>query len=640
MKKISPKSTGTGTLRNSLIFWFLMFSLVPVVFVTGFSLQKTRSALDKEVFQRILGNSREIEVTLRDLEAHVTSRMEALGADRAFNYYISTSKFSNANAIMSDWLRGSLAARVSSIELDGRISVSVYKSNNGQIVSESLGDDKQIYVAENIIKRLKENPKLKVIDSHANKLELIAYLPIKSKSEKTLGYLEVVTFVDGTFLQSFKNRLGLEVGLMTTDYKVVAATHEDILLYNKSSFAGIKPESPARLMDILIRGEPFGLVVSPSSWGDTKMYLVLAASKAEANKTISNIKTAFLGVLITVVFLVLILTWIASNAVVRPLREVYEGIRRMNQGESGIELPVRGDNEMTYLSASFNEMSAKIKRAQDELKLKIKELETANEETKSAQGQLVHSAKMASLGQLVAGVAHELNNPIGFIYSNMSQLEDYSKKLIQIIDEQEKNIEKANEIKKENDFDYIRDDMPKLIRSCQDGAKRTRDIVLGLRNFSRLEEASLKEADINECLEDTIRLLAGEMKGRIELKKEFGQIPQIMCYPGNLNQVFMNILSNATHAIEGNGTITIRTWVGKQAGVNWVFISIKDTGKGMTKEVKEKIFEPFFSTKTVGQGTGLGMSISFGIIKKHGGEIQVNSEPGKGAEFIIMIPQS
>lgn len=424
--------------------------------------------------------------------------------------------------------------------------------------------------------------------------------------------------------------MGVEMALMSEEFKVAAASHEDITLYSQDFFQSLKGDYLNKLFDLNIRGEPYGFLVYPTNWGEAKFFVILAASKAEANKTISNIKTAFMGVLISVIFLVLILTWIASTAVVRPLRDLYEGIRRMNAGESGVELPVRGDNEMTYLSASFNEMTGKIKRAQDELKKKLQELEKAHQETKSAQVQLVHSAKMASLGQLVAGVAHELNNPIGFIYSNMTQLDEYSQKLMSMIEN--------NKMDKDSEYDYIREDMPKLIKSCQDGARRTRDIVIGLRNFSRLEEAALKEADINACLDDTLQLLAGEMKNRVTVKKSYGKLPMTLCYASNLNQVFMNILSNAAHAIKDEGEISIKTWVNKEGGEQFVFVAIKDNGQGMSKEVREKIFEPFFSTKGAGQGTGLGMSISYGIIKKHGGEIEVTSEPGKGAEFMIKIP--
>lgn len=631
----------TGTLRNNLILWFLLFSLVPVIFVTGFSLQQSRSALDKELYQRINGNARELELTLGDIDKILSSKTEKLAGDRTLTFYLSTGKNGEINTLLTDWLATTSAARISAIQPDGKIIASAFRDSDGKVKAENLSGDKEFFVTEAVANNLKDNPRSKLIEAQKNKLELTSYYPVFSKSGKITGYLENVLSLQQEFLQAFKIRMNLELALMTGDYKVITSTHDDLLLYTQSFFRSIKGEFVGKLFDANIRSVPHGFMVYPLKWGTGQLYIILAASKADANTTLKNIKAAFFGVFVTVVFLVMILTWIASNVVVRPIRELYEGIRRMNQGEEGIELPVRGDNEMTYLSMSFNEMTMKIKQARDDLRSKILELETANKEIKNTQVQLVHSAKMASLGQLVAGIAHELNNPIGFIYSNLSQLEDYSQKLVKMIEEISGLSDKTDKVEKsktENDFNYIRDDLPKLLKSCQDGARRTREIVIGLRNFSRLEEATLKEADVNECIEETIRLLAGEMKGRIQVNKNFGRLPNALCYPSNLNQVFMNILSNAAHAIDGNGTIDIKTWLDKFAGEDFVFVSIKDSGKGMSKEVREKIFEPFFSTKNVGEGTGLGMSISFGIIKKHDGDIEVESTPGKGSTFIIKIP--
>ena len=242
---------------------------------------------------------------------------------------------------------------------------------------------------------------------------------------------------------------------------------------------------------------------------------------------------------------------------------------------------------------------------------------------------------MASLGQLVAGIAHELNNPISFIYSNMTHLKDYSEKLIGIVKKADRKIDLTKE-KEDAEFDYITKDLPKLIHSCQEGARRTRDIVVGLRNFSRLEEAKVKEVDIHSGIDDTLALLEGEFQSRVKIEKKYDKdMPKILCYPSQLNQVFMNVLSNAAHAISAEGTITIKT---KAISSNKVEIRIKDTGKGMDEETREKIFDPFFTTKGVSRGTGLGMSISYGIIQKHGGDIQVTSKLNRGTEFIIQLP--
>jgi two-component system NtrC family sensor kinase len=238
----------------------------------------------------------------------------------------------------------------------------------------------------------------------------------------------------------------------------------------------------------------------------------------------------------------------------------------------------------------------------------------------------------------VAGVAHELNNPIGFIYSNMSHLKDYSDKLIDLIELSERNPDQLAEKIKEYDLEYIKTDLPKLVQSCQDGARRTRDIVLGLRNFSRLDETKLKEVDIHELIENTLNLLTGEIKNRIQIHRDYAKLPKIQCFESQMSQVFMNILSNGVQAIENQGNIWIATKLAAANGVESVRISFQDSGKGMSPEVLEKIFDPFFSTKEVGQGTGLGLSISYGVIENHNGEIEVKSQEGIGTEFIVTIP--
>lgn len=188
--------------------------------------------------------------------------------------------------------------------------------------------------------------------------------------------------------------------------------------------------------------------------------------------------------------------------------------------------------------------------------------------------------------------------------------------------------------KSEKSLDINIREVTELLNGIEEGASRTTNIVKGLRNFSRLDQDVLKKADVNEGLESTLTLLHSVYKDKIEIVRDFGEIPKIECLPGQINQVFMNILSNAIQAIGEKGTIYIRTWQDKEE----VKISIKDTGTGMSEETKKKVFDPFFTTKEVGKGTGLGLSISFGIIEKHHGRIEVNSETGKGSEFIISLP--
>ena len=288
------------------------------------------------------------------------------------------------------------------------------------------------------------------------------------------------------------------------------------------------------------------------------------------------------------------------------------------------------------------------------LELKVNErtheLNESLEDLKQAQSQLVESEKMASLGQLTAGIAHEINNPINFVTSNinplkrdvemildvMTTIENVSQSDISVADKK-KQIE---EYKEEIDFDYLVMEIRHLIKGIHEGASRTAEIVKGLKIFSRLDEDDLKKTDINEGIESTLVIANNLLNGKIKVITEYGGLPLVECYAGKLNQVFLNILSNAIYAVDkkfGNehgGEIKISTAIDEGN----IVIKIADNGTGMTDTAMKKIFEPFFTTKDVGEGTGLGMSIAYNTIKKHNGQILVNSELDKGTEFILRIP--
>ena len=275
------------------------------------------------------------------------------------------------------------------------------------------------------------------------------------------------------------------------------------------------------------------------------------------------------------------------------------------------------------------------------------ELSTTLSELKQTQSQLVNAEKMASLGQLTAGIAHEINNPINFVVSNVKPLRRDIEDIYELVQKydtifltEESKIKIIEEFKKEIDYDYLKEEIANLLKGIEEGAFRTSEIVKGLRVFSRLDETDLKKINIIEGLESTLVLLNSEIFGSINLERHYADLPQIECYPGKMNQVFMNILNNAIYAIkdrkerEEKGTLTITTSCDQE----YIKISIKDNGIGMTEEIKNKVFDPFFTTKDVGKGTGLGMSITFSIISDHKGSIEVNSEYGKGTEFIITLP--
>jgi two-component system, NtrC family, sensor kinase len=271
-------------------------------------------------------------------------------------------------------------------------------------------------------------------------------------------------------------------------------------------------------------------------------------------------------------------------------------------------------------------------------------LETLVNKLNEAQSQLMQSEKMASIGQLAAGVAHEINNPIGYINSNLGTLEKYIKNLFSIVDtfeQAETQLDKRSEtyvrlqaLKKQLDLGFLREDIFTLMGESREGVERVKNIVQNLKDFSHVDESEWQWADLLKGLDSTLNVVWNELKYKAEVIKEYGKLPQVECLPFQLNQVFMNMLVNAVQAIDTRGTITIRT--GTSGDEVWVEFS--DTGHGIQPENLDRIFEPFFTTKAVGKGTGLGLSLSYSIVQKHHGRIHVASEIGKGTTFRIFLP--
>jgi signal transduction histidine kinase len=318
------------------------------------------------------------------------------------------------------------------------------------------------------------------------------------------------------------------------------------------------------------------------------------------------------------------------------------------------------DADVELLSAVANHVALAVDRAEsfrtiedlsrgleDKIRVRTEQLHQANEELESAyrnlqqtQMQLIQREKMASVGQLVAGVAHELNNPIGFVFSNVTTLEDFVKRLRAIIEtyraldlppgDRERVRARWEELK----VDYALRYLDSMIRGIREGAERTRKIVRDLRVFARGEEDVWQPADLHEEVESSLTLLGHLLKDRIVVHRKFGDLPPVECIRSQLDQVFLNVLANSAQAIPGPGDITIET----RAEDGWAVVAISDTGPGIPSDVLGRIFDPFFTTKPVGEGTGLGLSISYEIVKRHGGEITASSTPGHGATFTIRIP--
>jgi signal transduction histidine kinase/streptogramin lyase len=308
------------------------------------------------------------------------------------------------------------------------------------------------------------------------------------------------------------------------------------------------------------------------------------------------------------------------------------------------------EKEVAFATEQIREQKEEIENQRDEvmatneaLGTQKKELELTLENLRSTQSQLIQSEKMASVGLLTAGIAHELNNPINFVSGNVNPLKRDLDILFSIIEKYDKTLEakelkqvirEIDQLKESLDFSFLSKEIMSLLEGIEEGAIRTSTIVKGLRSFSRLDEDKCQFYDIHEGIDSTLILLQNKIKDRIKIRKEYGDFEEVECFPSKFNQVILNILNNSIQAIEGQGEILIQTI---RSGIG-IKIIIKDNGRGMSPEVKEHIFEPFFTTKEVGEGTGLGLAISFGIIEQHQGNIDVISEPGEGTEFIISLP--
>lgn len=634
--------------RSILMLWFLLFSVVPLAFVTGYSVVKYEQAIDQELSKRLSGNAREVRIIIEGYEENLVSSANRHAADNSLVYYASTKQLDGLRDLIRRWFTASAAQRIWFYNREGQLQVAMYRDASGDIQRKANMEGGDVFLNESFLNQMQQQDQLYIIDikrdrsggsetdpQPAGRLELTYYTKVKSSTGRLAGFLEEVVSIDETMLLGLKNRMNLELLFFEPGKETVVATHSDLMEYKADFFNPRLKEG--EFFELNIRNDPNRFTLQKMQWGNHPFYMGLGASKTAAKAILQNVNYAFFYVVGFVILLVALLSFIISKVLLKPLYDVLDALQKADFDEGGFALTSGSDTELGLLTENFNQMSERVHEAQKALKGKIAELEKANTEIRDTQTRLVHTAKMASLGQLVAGVAHELNNPIGFIYSNMSHLKDYSGKLIHLIQDVEKKPADLTKKKDEIDFNYIVEDMPRLIQSCEDGARRTRDIVLGLRNFSRLEEASIKEVDIHEGLDNTLSLISGEIKNRIEVRKDYGKLPKINCYPSQLNQVFMNILSNAAQAIEDKGEIFIKT---SKKDAQTIQISIRDTGKGMSKATTEKIFDPFFTTKTLGKGTGLGLSISYGIVEKHGGEITVSSEKGKGTEFIITLPIS
>lgn len=289
-----------------------------------------------------------------------------------------------------------------------------------------------------------------------------------------------------------------------------------------------------------------------------------------------------------------------------------------------------------YETSTLAQSSEQLELALNALGSKQVEQDQLLRKLEAANSQLLQSEKMAAIGQLAAGVAHEINNPIGYVFSNLKTLDGYVHDLLKIIDavDAATSLDDVRQLKRSLEYDYIRGDVEALISESGDGIDRVKQIISALKDFSHIEEETFRLADLHRGLDSTLNVVNNELKYKAEVVKEYGELPEVDCISSQINQVVMNLLVNAAHAIEQFGRITLRT----ACAGDWVWIEVEDTGKGIESKLLNRIFEPFFTTKPIGKGTGLGLALSYSIVQKHHGRIEVHSEVGKGSRFRVWLP--
>ena len=476
---------------------------------------------------------------------------------------------------------------------------------------------------------------------------LVGTAPIKSP-EGVLGGIIIGNAISNELLQQMTQ--GIDKYIVAFNNKqTIAATLENAKQIEWKNLLLENSSDRPNIQEIYIEREGYiTTTLLLSGLANTELQLLLLSPLERLHRSQKQLWIAvgifsFLGVAIasTVGY------WIAG-AIAQPIKKITDATGKLAHGDLNARVPVESREELSQLAIGFNLMAEQIQERDRELHLKMQELEETLEQLAATQTQLIQHEKMAGLGQMVAGLAHELNNPVSFIYGNVEYALDYMQELLNLIEvyqEEYPNPTEAVEEKiEEIELECLVEDLQKLLKSMKSGAERIKAIILDLRNFSRLDESDLKFVDLMEGLDNTLKILQHRFEAQgnrpeIEVIKNSVKLPQVECYAAKLNQVFMNLLNNAIDAVEMVAQPIIRINTELSDDLNEVKLEICDNGCGISDDIHKKIFNPFFTTKPVGKGTGMGLAVSYQIIvEQHDGNLQCFSKPNEGSVFLITLP--
>ena len=494
-KTIIKKKKPGRSLRYILTLWFLIFSIIPLLLITLYSLFEFQVVFNEEQQKRLKSHFKEVAISLNISENQLRLYTLQHAKDPQLISALSKTSINQAEDIFRQWMDIYPISQISLFDAKGASHLILFRDSNKNIQKKEV-----LYLPPRLRDELQAVEYRSFRDIYADHIELATYSKVLVEDE-VKGFIQEVRNIGKHDLNYFKEMLNVDFVVLDNEYNPMIATHDDLLSQDRWFF---NPKS--RNFTNQIR--PYNLHVDSIDSEKQRINLGVTTVKTTSQYTMINrISKALLTGLGVIIFFLIVIWILVSRMIVRPISNLVTATKEIESGKLGTQISIHGPMEINELIETFNNMSLRVEES-------IHKLESANKQLQEKQTQLVHSAKMISLGQLVAGVAHELNNPIGFIYANMTHLETYSKNLINLANMMQKSPEEITKFKKNIDYDYLIKDLPKLIKSCQDGSQRLTDIVSGLRTFSRLDDSNLQDYHLEKNIKNTLDLLSGEIKTR------------------------------------------------------------------------------------------------------------------------------
>ena len=634
------------------LFYGLLFTIIQVVVFTIVFFVSKDNVLE-QLNNNLISAEKVFYNLIADHAIKIATETRILASDFAFLGLVHNSDLETVRSSIENLSHRINGQRAFLIGLDKTILVDTARRFDGKPFL-FLGDIQKAqqdgYIAN-----------IALIDGYLYELVLV---PVRAPT--VIGWIAIGVIVDNKLIDKYKNfsSANIEVSFVehsSVDSRVLVTSLPDAkkqaligqlsLKQNKSTYYN---SMLMTLDDNVFLSRSQRLLAEPA---DANISVILQMNIAKAMQPYMILFYVGIGVLFFGIVFMLLGGVLIAKRITQPLRVLLNATQRISEGQFDQLIPVVRNDELGLFADNFNIMTSTLKRTLHDLEelnvtlekkvqqrtLEYKhvnnELSQTMVQLKRTQKQLIQLEKMTALGQLVAGIAHEINNPMSIIVGNLKPLQGYLDEINSIIELSRSLVDgeiaqKLNAYITQVNYDFIKGDLEQLLASQKFAAKHVCDIVSALRNFSRLDQSNITSVNIDEGIDSTLKILIHEFKERILIKKDYALTEYVQSYIGELNQVFFNILSNAIQSIPDEGFIFITTAKKDDQAI----ITFTDTGVGMTDKVKERIFDPFYTTKDVGVGTGLGLSVSHGIVEKHGGTIKVESELGRGTCFTIVLP--